>query len=100
MVRRFWKALPLLVKILVGVLAFALLWAIGMWLDSQDFSGSVSASYGDDASPAAWRTELTDGAKAFYGEGWKPSKSDRRTIDAMAGEAAKTYGAPRDEGNE
>jgi N-acetyl-beta-hexosaminidase len=100
MIRGFWKAVPLRVKILVGVLAFVLLWAIGMSLDSQDSSGSVSALYGDDAPRAAWRKELTDGAKAFYGEDWKPSKSDRRTIDAMASEAAKTYGAPRDDGDD
>ena len=102
MIRRFWKGLRLRVKILVGVLAFALLWGIGAWLDSRVSSPTATraASYSDDTARAAWRNELTNGAKAFYGEDWKPSKADRRTIDAMAGEATKTYGAPRDGGDE
>jgi hypothetical protein len=102
MIRGFWKAVPLRVKILIGVLAFALLSAIGIWLDSRD-SWPTSAGAGsseDDAARVEWRKELTDGARAFYGEDWKSSKSDRRTIDAMAGEAAKTYGAPKDNGDE
>jgi hypothetical protein len=101
-VMRFWKALPLRVKILVGVLAFALLWGIGAWLDSRDSSPTATGptSYSDDAARAAWRKELTDGAKAFYGEDWKPSKGDRGRIDAMAGEATKTYGAPRQDSDE
>jgi hypothetical protein len=101
-VMRFWKALPLRVKILVGVLAFALLWGLGAWLDSRD-SWPTSAGAGsseDDAARVEWRKELTDGARAFYGEDWKPSKSDRRTIDAMAGEAAKTYEAPKQDRDE
>ena len=102
MIRGFWKAVPLRVKILVGVLAFALLWAIGVWLDSRDSSPTATGatSYSDEAARVAWRKELTSGARAFYGEDWKLSKSDRRTIDAMAGEAAKTYGAPRNGGDE
>jgi hypothetical protein len=88
--------------LLIGlvVLSLFLLVAFGIWLDSRDSSGSVSASSRDDAARAEWRKELTDGAKAFYGEDWKPSKSDRRKIDAMASEAAKTYGEPRDDGDE
>ena len=99
---RSWKPLPLRVKILVGVLAFVLLWAIGAWLDSHDSSqrSTRAASYDDDADGAAWQKELTDGAKAFYGEDWKPSKADRRTIDAMAAQVAKTYGAPSKDGDE
>jgi hypothetical protein len=102
MIHRFWKPLPLRVKILLSVLAFALLWGIGAWLDSRDSSPTATGatSYSDDAARAAWRKELTDGAKAFYGKDWKPSKADRHTIDAMAGGAAKTYGAPKQDGDE
>jgi hypothetical protein len=98
------RASSLLVRkcLLIGlvVLSLFVLVAFGIWLDSRDSSGSVSASSGDDAARAQWQKELTDGAKAFYGKDWKPSRSDQRTIDAMASEAAKTYGAPRDDGDE
>lgn len=102
MIRGFWKAVPLRVKILVGVLAFALLWAIGVWLDSRDSLPipTGATSYSDEAARVAWRKELTSGARAFYGEDWKSSKSDRRTIDATAAESAKTYGPPRADSDE
>lgn len=102
MIRGFWKAVPLRVKIPVGVLAFALLWAIGVWLDSRDSSpiAAGATSYSDEATRVTWRKELTSGARAFYGPDWRPSKSDRRTIDEMAAQAAKTYGAPRQDSDE
>jgi hypothetical protein len=93
MLRRFWTALPLRVKILMAVLALALLSGIGAWLNSRDSSrtSTGAALSDDDVAAAAWRKELTDGAKAFYGENWEPSKSGPRAIDAMAAESAKTY---------
>jgi hypothetical protein len=94
MIRRFWKRLPRWAKIWLVCAVIV----IGLCVLA---SYAPPGSSGEDAAASgAWNKELTDGAKAFYGPDWKPRKSDRRTIDAMAGEATKTYGAPRDGGDE
>lgn len=47
-----------------------------------------------------WRKELTICVKAFSGPDRKSGAQEQRTLDAMAGEAADTCGAPKDDGDE